>query len=125
MFSGRFQSNLTLGEDWGLQLTGFYRSPGVTAQGEMRAVYSIDFGVRKPVLKGKGTITLRATDIFNTRRWSFVTMNNGITDDATFQRESRIVYLGFSYALRQERDRRGDRDRGGRGDGGGGEDMGF
>ncbi|MCB0636413.1 MAG: TonB-dependent receptor [Lewinella sp.] len=124
MFSGRMQSNLTVGKDWGLQMTAFYRSPGVTAQGEMRAMYSIDFGVRKPVLAGKGTITLRATDLLNTRRWSFVTLANGITDDATFQRESRIVYLGFSYALRQERERRNDRERGGHGEGGG-DDMGF
>ncbi|PSR14121.1 MAG: TonB-dependent receptor [Bacteroidetes bacterium] len=122
LFSGRFQSSYTLGKDWGLQLTGFYRSPGVTAQGEMRQMYSVDFGVRKPVLKGKGTITLRATDLFNTRKWGSVTTAQGITDDSLFQRESRIAYLGFSYSLRQ--DKRSSRDRGDRREGGGMDDGG-
>ena len=113
-FSARLQTMYTLGEDWGLQLTGFYRSPGVRPQGEMRSMYSIDFGVRKPILKGKGTLTLRASDLFNTRRFSFYTEAGGITSDATFQRESRIVYLGFNYSLRQDKGqrRRGDRQRG-------------
>mgnify|MGYP001795841749 CR=1 FL=1 len=113
-FSARLQTMYTLGKDWGLQLTGFYRSPGVRPQGEMRALYSIDFGVRKPILKGKGTITLRASDLFNTRRWSFFTEAGGITNDATFQRESRIAYIGFNYSLRQDKNqrRRGNRQRG-------------
>ncbi len=121
-FSGRLQSSWTVLKDLGIQLTGFYRSPGVRPQGEMRAMYSIDFGLRKPVLKGKGTVTFRVTDIFNARRWSFITENNGIIDDATFQRESRIAYVGFTYSLRQDK-RRGNRNR--RERGGGGDDMEF
>ncbi|MEO0877365.1 MAG: outer membrane beta-barrel family protein, partial [Bacteroidota bacterium] len=116
-FSARLQTMYTLGKDWGLQLTGFYRSPGIRPQGEMRALYSVDFGVRKPILKGKGTITLRASDLFNTRRWSFFTEAGGITSDATFQRESRIAYIGFNYSLRQDKNqrRRGNRQRSGGG----------
>ena len=122
-FSARVQTMYTLGKDWGLQLSGFYRSPGVRPQGEMRAMYSVDFGLRKPILKGKANITLRATDLFNTRRFSFFTEAGGVTSDATFQRESRIVYLGFNYSLRQDKNqrRRGDRRR----DGGGMDDVDF
>jgi outer membrane receptor protein involved in Fe transport len=122
-FSGRLQTNYTFGKDWNTQLSGFYRSRGVRPQGEMRALYSLDFGLRKPILKGKGNLTLRVTDLFNTRRWSFINESQGITDDATFQRESRIGYIGFSYALRQDKSqRRGGGDRR-RGDDGGGEDF--
>lgn len=103
MFSGRVQGSYTLGKDWGLQLTGFYRSPGIQPQGTMDAMYSVDFGVRKPILKDKGAITLRATDLFNTRRFGFNTTTGGITEDAFFQRESRIVFLGFTYSLRQDK----------------------
>jgi outer membrane receptor protein involved in Fe transport len=120
-FSSRLTGTYTLGKDWGLQLTGFYRSRGVRPQGEMRALYSVDFGVGKPILKGKGNISLRATDLFNTRKWSFVNSASGITDDATFQRESRIAYLSFNYSLRQDK-RKSGRDRGDQGmDDGGGE----
>lgn len=119
-FSGRLQANYTLGKDLGAQLTGFYRSPGIRPQGEMRALYSMDIGLRKPVLKGKGNITFRVTDIFNTRRWRFFNESLGISDDAEFQRESRIAYLGFNYSLRQDKSSR-RRDRGNRGMNGGGD----
>ena len=78
-------------------------------------MYSVDFGLRKPILKGKGNITLRASDLFNTRNFSFYTETQGITSDATYQRESRIVYLGFTYSLRQDKSqrRRGNREGGG------------
>ena len=78
--------------------------------------------MRKPILKGKGNLTLRATDLFNTRRWRFTTEAGGIIDNAEFQRESRIVYLGFNYSLRQDKRRR---DRGRRQGGGGGGDIDF
>ncbi|MEZ4984470.1 MAG: TonB-dependent receptor [Saprospiraceae bacterium] len=122
-FSGRLQGNYTLGKDWGIQMTGFYRSRGVQAQGDMRPMYSIDMGIRKPILKDKASITLRATDIFNTRRFGFVSTSGGIIDDATFQRESRIVFLGFNYSLRQ--DKRKGRDKNDRREGGGMDDMDF
>ncbi len=114
-FSGRMQASYTLFKDLGVQLTGFYRSAGVRPQGEMRAFGSVDLGFRKPVLKGKGTITLRASDLFKTRKFSFLTTTDGITSDATYQRESRIVYLGFNYSLRQDKRQRsrGDREGGG------------
>lgn len=104
--SARMQASYTLFKDLGVQLTGFYRSPGVRPQGEMRGFGSVDLGFRKPVLNGKGTITLRASDLFKTRKFSFLTMVEGITSDATYQRESRIVYLGFSYSLRQDKRQR-------------------
>ncbi|WP_044086249.1 outer membrane beta-barrel family protein [Lewinella cohaerens] len=114
-FSGRMQASYTLFKDLGVQLTGFYRSAGVRPQGEMRAFGSVDLGFRQKVLKGKGTITLRASDLFKTRKFSFLTISEGITSDATYQRESRIVYLGFNYSLRQDKRQRsrGDREGGG------------
>jgi iron complex outermembrane receptor protein len=114
-FSGRMQASYTLFKDLGVQLTGFYRSAGVRPQGEMRAFGSLDLGFRKPVLKGKGAITLRASDLFKTRKFSFLTIAEGITSDATYQRESRIVYLGFNYSLRQDKRQRsrGEREGGG------------
>lgn len=121
-FSGRMQASYTLFKDLGVQLTGFYRSAGVRPQGEMRAFGSVDLGFRQKVLKGKGTITLRASDLFKTRKFSFLTTSEGITSDATYQRESRIVYLGFNYSLRQDKRQRS---RGNREGGGGMDDDDF
>ena len=102
------------------QLTYFYRSPGVRPQGRIRTIQSLDLGFRKEILNKRGAITLRATDLFNTRRYRFETELTGLTTTSEFQRESRVVYLGFQYSLRQLNP---ERRRGGGGGGGGGEDF--
>ncbi|MBC6995523.1 TonB-dependent receptor [Neolewinella lacunae] len=124
LFNGRLQGGYELPWDITTQFTYFYRSPGITPQGRIRAIQSLDLGFRKPVLNDKGAITLRVSDLFNQRRFRFTTDVGGLFTDSEFQRESRIVYLGFQYSLRQVkqkgRERQGgDRDQ----NGGGGDDF--
>ena len=123
LFSGNLQGTYQL--PWGIesQFTYFYRSPGIRPQGEIRTIQSFDLGFRKDVLNKRGVITLRATDIFNTRRYRFLTETGGLVTNSEFQRESRIVYLGFQYSLQEIKPQRGGR--GGRGGGGGGGDDDF
>ena len=119
LFSGNVQGSYELPGEVQAQFTYFYRSPGVRPQGRIEAIQSLDLGFRKEVLNEKGAITLRVTDLFNQRRYRFTTETGGITTVSEFQRESRIVYLGFQYSLQQlGRQREGGR----RGDGGGGDD---
>ena len=118
--SGNLQASYELPWDVDAQLSYFYRSPGVRPQGEIKTIQSLDIGLRKDILDNRGTLTLRATDLFNTRRYRFVTETGGLVTETEFQRESRIVYLGFQYSLREVRGRgRGEERRGG---GGGGDD---
>ncbi|NJB86608.1 outer membrane receptor protein involved in Fe transport [Lewinella marina] len=120
LFSGNVQGSYELPWDVKGQFTYFYRSPGVRPQGRIRAIQSLDIGFRKDILDGKGAVTLRATDVFNTRRYRFTTETGGLVTESEFQRESRIVYLGFQYSLNQlGQQREGGRRGGG---GGGGED---
>jgi len=101
LFSGRVQGGYQLPWDVQAQFTWFYRSPGVRPQGRIKTIQSFDLGFRKEILKDKGAITLRVTDIFNTRRYRFETNLSNLTTNSEFQRESRIVYVGFQYSLQQ------------------------
>jgi iron complex outermembrane receptor protein len=101
------------------QFTWFYRSAGVRPQGRIKAIQSLDLGFRKEILDKKAALTLRVTDLFNQRRYRFETQLSNLTTNSEFQRESRIVYLGFQYSLQQLKPQRSNRG----GGGGGGEDF--
>ncbi|MCP9236595.1 TonB-dependent receptor domain-containing protein [Lewinella sp. JB7] len=120
LFSGNVQGSYELPGEVQAQFTYFYRSPGVRPQGRIEAIQSLDLGFRKEILDEKGALTLRVTDLFNQRRYRFTTETGGILTTSEFQRESRIVYLGFQYSLNRLSRERGSNGR--RGDGGGGED---
>lgn len=122
LFSGRIQGGYELPAGVQMQFTWFYRSPGIRPQGRIKTIQSLDLGFRKEILKKRGALTLRATDILNTRRYRFETFLTDLTTDSEFQRESRIVYLGFQYSLQQLKPHKGGR-RGRDGGGGGGEDF--
>ncbi len=121
LFDGRLQASYEF--PWGVesQATYFYRSPGVTPQGTIETIQSLDLGFRKSILNDRGAITLRVSDLFNTRRYRFTNQVAGVTTRSQFQRESRIAYVGFQYRFgaNAERDRERDERGGGRDDGGG------
>ncbi len=121
LFSGNVQGSYRLPWDVNAQFTYFYRSPGVRPQGRIESIQSLDIGFRKDILKDKGSITLRVTDVFNQRRYRFTTETGGIVTRSEFQRESRIAYIGFQYSLNQL----GQRKEGGRRGDGGGDDGDF
>lgn len=120
LFSGRLQGGYELPAGIQAQFTYFYRSPGVRPQGRIGTIQSFDLGFRKDILDKKGAVTLRITDLFNTRRYRFDTELVNLSKTSQFQRESRIVYVGFQYSLQQLKP---ERKRGGR-SGGGGDDSG-
>ena len=126
LFSGNAQGSYELPGGVQAQFTYFYRSPGVRPQGRIETIQSLDLGFRRDILEKRGTLTLRVTDLFNQRRYRFLTEVGGLVTNSEFQRQSRIVYLGFQYSLREVRGRgRGGSGRGGRPGGGSGGDDDF
>lgn len=89
-------------------------------------MYSIDSAVKYSFWKNKANLTLRVSDVLNTRQFNIYT-----SDDITFEqtslrkRQSRFYYIGFNYRFGNMKvgdDRRRKRDGGGDGgfdDGGG------
>jgi len=98
-WTGRANSTWKFDKTLSLQLSYTYNSPTVTAQGRSDALYFTDLALKKDFLNNNLSVTLRATDIFNTRKYSGTTYGTGFTLYTEGQRDSRIFYLGISYNL--------------------------
>lgn len=99
-----------------MQLQGNYRGPIVQPQGQIEPQWSVNLGVKREVLSGKGTVSLNLSDIFNTRNFRITTVDPRFTQSRTFQRETRIGTLSFTYrfgGFKEKKEERGSRREGG------------
>lgn len=125
---GKITSNFVLPKKIELQISYNYRSPFVLAQGEMKHMHGMDASIKIPVLKDKGSILANVTDIFNTRQFMVLNQGPGFTQDFTRKRETRIAYIGFTYAFGNLKSQPKQKKRTGKpegGDDGGGGEGGF
>ena len=80
------------------QLSGDYRGKMRVVQGYIKPSGAVNFSLRQKILKGRGSIGVRAQDIFRTRNFSFVgDALNGYTFASDRYWESRQVWVSFSY----------------------------
>lgn len=82
-----------------LQLSGDYRAPLVVPQGRLLAVYGVDVALRQRLFSDRAALTLRVSDVFNTRRQYTQLAADGLTTDLQTKYETRVGYLGFSWFL--------------------------
>ncbi len=112
-------SNWEILERFDMQARFHYNSAEITAgrtrgggcqqhggQGVIDENYYLDLGLRADVLEGDGTISLRFSDVFKTRTFDMYTYGETFTSDLRRRRESRVLYLGFTYRLDDYRERR-------------------
>lgn len=119
---GRLVSSWRLKKGTSFQLMVNYRSPRIRPQGRISAFYFVDGAVKQEVLKGKGDVSLRVSDIFNTLRFEIDAEGSDFDTYFLRDRESRIGFLSFSYRFGKQ-DKRGKRRNGSRGGGDGGMDF--
>jgi outer membrane receptor protein involved in Fe transport len=96
VFNTRINNNFTATKNLRFQLFGMYRGRNRSLQFDSKEMYRIDFGSTYNVLKGKGTITARFNDMFETMRFAF----DGeipFRQHGAFFWESQTVYVGFNY----------------------------
>ena len=62
----KWNSLFHLPKSFEAQITAIYLAPDIIPQGKIAARYSLDFGIKKAVQKGKGELFLNVTDILNT-----------------------------------------------------------
>ena len=92
------QNSLKFGKTWTAELTGFYNSPTIyMGNFRGRALWSIDGGLQKQVMGGKGTIKASVSDIFQTLRFRGVSNFAGQRSDFTSNWESRQFKLNFVF----------------------------
>lgn len=92
------QNSFKLGKGLTGELSLLYISPSVW-QGLIRsdAMGSVDAGLQKVILKGKGNLKLAMSDIFRTMKWGGDTDFSGVRNRFTGNGEMQQVKLNFSY----------------------------
>lgn len=101
------------------QLTYNYQGAEPTGQGFRQAITSLDIAFSRDFLNDQLNLSLRVSDVFNTRQWEYSVNALDFNQEFFRKRESRILYLSMTYRFGiQDRSRSGDQG-GGRGDGGG------
>ncbi len=101
------------------QLMFNYRAPAKTTQGRRDAYSYTDIAFTREVFGDKGTLSLKVSDVFNSRIYSGTSEGEDFYIEREYRRSVRQVTLGFTFRLNQEKRR--EREDGGSFDGGGDE----
>jgi hypothetical protein len=84
-----------------LQVTGVYNARTILLQGYFAAIYGLDIGFKKDILKNKGSISLNVSDVFDTRRFEIYTKAQNFESLNKRKRETLIANLAFTYKIGQ------------------------
>jgi outer membrane receptor protein involved in Fe transport len=95
-FNVRANQTFTATKNLKINLFGIYRGRDLGLQYERSPMYKADIGATYSILKGKGSITGRLNDIFNTMHFQF-NGNIPYKQEGAFYWESRTVYIGLNY----------------------------
>lgn len=107
----RLSSQITTSKTSNLQISGNYSAPTIMAQGRMDAMYFADVAWRSDFLDRKLSLSLRLSDIFNSRKYSFESYGPGFTSTSTRKMDSRTLWVGVSYKINNYQQRARDRQR--------------
>ncbi len=95
-FNTRISNSFTATKKLRLQLSGFYSGPDLGLQFKRKTMWKADVGASYTVLKGKGTLSARVSDIFNSMNFAFEG-NKPYKQEGQFNWESQSAYIGFNY----------------------------
>jgi outer membrane receptor protein involved in Fe transport len=96
-WNARFISNNKISKTLSTQIIANYNAPNVMPQGMTIPIYGIDLAIKKDIFKGKGTLTLNVSDIFDWRRFGATLSDATFYNQFTRKRESQVATLNFSY----------------------------
>lgn len=108
IWSARGVSNIILPADLSAQLSYFYSGKRVTPNGTIDPFQSFDAAIKKDLFGKQLSITLRATDIFNTAKFKYNFTDASFIETSERIRDSRGLFLNISYKFGKEdkKDRR-------------------
>lgn len=95
----RLNNNFTVQKDIDIQLIVNYRAPMEWPQGKVRAMYFADLGIKKDIMKKKGTLSLRVSDLFNTQKFIIDIYGSNYYTYLERKRDSQNIFLSFTYRL--------------------------
>lgn len=78
---------------------GGWRGMGGSSQGKTRANYNVDLGARYSILNGKGDVSLRVSDVFNTGKFITDGFGPNYSSYTKNWRETPNIFVGFTYRI--------------------------
>ncbi|HFG0565414.1 TPA: TonB-dependent receptor [Flavobacterium psychrophilum] len=99
IFSGNLKINNTFHfpKNIDLQLTAIYLAPDIIPQGKIKSRFSLDFGLKKAIQKGKGELFFNATNLLNTMIIKKEINGQGFNYTSNDYYETQVLRLGYSY----------------------------
>ncbi len=99
IISGNIKLNNTirLPKNFDAQLTAIYLAPDIIPQGKVAQRFSLDFGIKKKLQKGKGELFINATDILNTLIIKKEIQGQGFKYTSADYYETQVIRLGYNY----------------------------
>ena len=82
-------------------LTSDYNSRRLAVVGIVIPRYGTDVSLKHNVFGGKGTLSLRFTDVFFTRRFGIDVNTDGWLREVRYRYESQLLWFGFNYSFGQ------------------------
>ncbi|HAO46599.1 MAG TPA: TonB-dependent receptor [Ferruginibacter sp.] len=91
------QNSFKLGKGYTAEVSGFYNSPSIW-QGSFKskAIYNIDAGVQKTLFKGRGTVKVSVSDVFNVLKFRGTSDFSGQHNTFYGKPESRQFKISFN-----------------------------
>lgn len=99
IFSGNIKLNNTfhVAKNFDAQVMATYLAPDIIPQSKIAQRFSLDFGVKKIIQKGRGELFLNATDLLNTMIIKKEVQGQGFKYTSTDYYETQVMRLGYSY----------------------------
>jgi len=98
-YSGRMNATIKFSPESRLQLTGFYRGPSVSAQGEQKGMVFTNLSYRQDFMKKKLSATLSVRDLLGTMRMQGTSYGDNFKSTFKMTREPRVLMLTLSYKI--------------------------
>lgn len=95
--NAKWNTQIQLPRNYAFQSTFTYMAKDIIPQGEIKARYAFDAGIKKSVQQGKGEIFLNATDIFNTFRIKTIRTGVDFVVIANNLFETQVIRIGYQY----------------------------
>lgn len=93
----KFNALFHLPEKTEAQLSAVYQAPDLIPQGKNFSRFSVDAGIKKTIQKGRGELSVNATDIANTLQLKKEISGNGFRYISTDYYETQVFRVGYSY----------------------------
>lgn len=97
----RQTSRFTLNNGMDIQFRANYEARQKTAQGVRKGIFFIDLSASKDIINDRGTLTLNAIDILNSRKNRYIMQGANFYTEGKSQYQRRQINITMNYRLKQ------------------------